>query len=243
MIFPARHFLEAITVQRPFQKNMNPSPDDVSPRTCVSKRLVVGGGGNSETMSCEAIKGDEVGRGRGPMKSVPLPPHLGIPRCSHFYGLGQRVRSSHLIEIHEWCGREPKKKGGHCELSQGCELSPCPEFPSRSPSCFQTHRPGEVLLYPKPPNPILTQCKQPQALATGSCNLPPGTLCHEEGRWQCQQSLNVCRQGLNPVLGKVFLVDESSVIRQEGLVIEERIGEKGLLSLPTGFRWPERVHP
>lgn len=116
---PARHFIEAIIVHWPFQKNMHPSPDDVSHRTCVSKRLVVGGGGKSETMNCEAIKGYEVGRGRGPMKSFPLPPRLGIPRCSHFYGLGRRVRSLHLIEIHEWCVSEPKKKGDHCELSQG----------------------------------------------------------------------------------------------------------------------------
>ena len=45
MIFQATHFIETIIVQRPFQKNTNHSPDDVSHRTCVSKRLVVGGGG------------------------------------------------------------------------------------------------------------------------------------------------------------------------------------------------------
>lgn len=48
LIFQARHFIETIIVQRPFQKNMNPSPDDVSHRTCVSTRLVVGGGGKGD---------------------------------------------------------------------------------------------------------------------------------------------------------------------------------------------------
>lgn len=32
----------------------------------MNKRMVVGGGGKSETMNCEAIKGYEAGRGRGP---------------------------------------------------------------------------------------------------------------------------------------------------------------------------------
>lgn len=37
-------------------------------------------------MNCEAIKGYEVGRERGLVKSLPLPLRLGIPRCSHFIG-------------------------------------------------------------------------------------------------------------------------------------------------------------
>lgn len=60
-------------------------------------------------MNCETIKGYGVGRGRGPMKSFPLPPCLGIPRCSRFYRLCRRVKSLHLIEIHEWSISEPKK--------------------------------------------------------------------------------------------------------------------------------------
>lgn len=70
-----------------------PCPDGVSHRTCVSKRMVVEAGGKSETMKCKAIKGYEVGGGREPMKLVPLPPCLGIPRCSYFYRPHWRVRS------------------------------------------------------------------------------------------------------------------------------------------------------
>lgn len=63
-----------------------------------------------KTMNGEAIKSYEVGRGRGSAKSFPLPPCLGLPRCSRFYRLGQRVRSLHLIGNHEWCVRGPKRK-------------------------------------------------------------------------------------------------------------------------------------
>lgn len=53
LIFPDRHFIETIIIWRLFQKNVNPSPAEVSHRTCVCKRMVVGGRGKSETVNCE----------------------------------------------------------------------------------------------------------------------------------------------------------------------------------------------
>lgn len=41
---PARHFTDTIIIQR----NVKPSTHEVSHRTCVSKRMVVGGGGDDE---------------------------------------------------------------------------------------------------------------------------------------------------------------------------------------------------
>lgn len=86
LIPPAGHFIETIIVPQPFQKNLNPSPNEVSHRTCVSKRVLVGGRGKSETMNCEAVKGYEVGRSTGPMRLVPHHPALQFPDVFVFIG-------------------------------------------------------------------------------------------------------------------------------------------------------------
>lgn len=109
-IFLAGPLVEPILIQWLFQRNMNPPPDELSHRTCVNRRMVVRGGGRSEIMNCEAIKTYEAGRGRGAMRLFPLSPCLGIPRCSHFYRLGWRIRSLHEIRTHEWYISRPKRK-------------------------------------------------------------------------------------------------------------------------------------
>lgn len=137
---------------------MNPSPDEVSHTTCVSKRMVVGGGEKSETMNCEAIKGYEVGKGRGPMKSFPLPPCLGIPRCSCFYRLGRRVRSLPLIGIHARCVSRPKRKSTVNYPKAGAESLSRISF-SLTFLFLNLLSRWDLVIYPKLPNPILTQSK------------------------------------------------------------------------------------
>ena len=53
------------------------------------------------------------------------------------------------------------RKEACCELSQGGELGPCPEFCSLSLSCFQSYCPGET----QPSSPH--HPKQPQGLIQG----------------------------------------------------------------------------